>query len=260
MRSVHKQRVAREATGGHRLRIRRTGGEIAGKACSRSSEGRIKSLSHLLSRRAPSKRKSAEQKAQECGTTRPGGTTRPAGGYPRSGPRKNSYLPCAAGEAAGRKGSRGEAGALLTEANGQEAGSRREESGSRSSAAGGSCAVSSALPIPGCHGVGSALPSPNTGPGLSHPPPHQTQRLWQARLGRRKGGAAGDPKYSRGLGSPVAGPGLPGPETGYLGPPRKKKKKEAVPSVRVERGPGLKEFFFARKFPISAHISPYKPI
>ena len=54
MRSVHKQRVAREATGGHRLRIRRTGGEIAGKACSRSSEGRIKSLSHLLSRRAPS--------------------------------------------------------------------------------------------------------------------------------------------------------------------------------------------------------------
>ena len=69
MRSVHKQRVAREATGGHRLRIRRTGGEIAGKACSRSSAGRITSLSHLLSRRAPSKRKSAEQKAQECGRT-----------------------------------------------------------------------------------------------------------------------------------------------------------------------------------------------
>ena len=69
MRSVHKQRVAREATGGHRLRIRRTGGESAGKACSRSSDGRITSLSHLLSRRAPSKRKSAEQKAQECGRT-----------------------------------------------------------------------------------------------------------------------------------------------------------------------------------------------
>ena len=47
MRSVHKQRVAREATGGHRLRIRRTGGESAGKACSRSSAGRITSLSHL---------------------------------------------------------------------------------------------------------------------------------------------------------------------------------------------------------------------
>ena len=64
MRSVHKQRVAREATGGHRLRIRRTGGELAGKACSRSSTGRITSLSHFLhffSRRAPSKRKSAEQ-------------------------------------------------------------------------------------------------------------------------------------------------------------------------------------------------------
>ena len=44
MRSVHKQRVAREATGGHRLRIRRTGGESAGKACSRSSAGRITSL------------------------------------------------------------------------------------------------------------------------------------------------------------------------------------------------------------------------
>ena len=69
MRSVHKQRVAREATGGHRLRIRRTGGELAGKACSRSSAGRITSLSHLISRRAPSKRKSAEQKAQECGRT-----------------------------------------------------------------------------------------------------------------------------------------------------------------------------------------------
>ena len=69
MRSVHKQRIAHEATGGHRLRIGRTGGGIAGKACSRSSAGRIKSLSHLLSRRAPSKRKSAEQKAQECGRT-----------------------------------------------------------------------------------------------------------------------------------------------------------------------------------------------
>ena len=44
--------------------------------------------------------------------------------------------------------------------------------------------------------------------------------------------------------------------------PRPGFKKMGMPyqGVRVERGQGPPKFFFARKFPISAHISPYKPI